>query len=388
MKIGLYISDILFRTGGTEANTAYIVYALQNILINPDIYIVSEKYNKDEKDDCINIVRHLNSLFGISIRDINIHLILLYANKINFLQRAIFEKRIYNESKKYDIFFNCSMNLYVFGAKKNISIVHFPPYRKINSSFVKRFPFVYFFALRKDAAFLSKYDLYISYSNYVHNWIDKIWKISNNKSVTIDPAVALITISQVLKTDSIIICSRIEPSKDIDILISAFLSSEYLKNNTKLVIIGSVIEENLIYVQKIKNMITICKKISLIENPDRKTIEGYYNHSKIFWHAKGFSANEFNDPSVLEHFGLTTVEAMSAGCVPVVINKGGQKEIVEDGINGFVWNSPEQLIEKTVFLMQNPDKYANMSEAAKKSTGRYSKDEFIRNLGLLLKSKL
>jgi glycosyltransferase involved in cell wall biosynthesis len=34
---------------------------------------------------------------------------------------------------------------------------------------------------------------------------------------------------------------------------------------------------------------------------------------------------------------------MAAGCVPVVVNKGGQPEIVEHGKNGFVWNTLDEL---------------------------------------------
>jgi glycosyltransferase involved in cell wall biosynthesis len=41
-----------------------------------------------------------------------------------------------------------------------------------------------------------------------------------------------------------------------------------------------------------------------------------------------------------EHFGITTVEAMSAACVPVVHNSGGQPEIIHD--SGIVWNTPEE----------------------------------------------
>jgi glycosyltransferase involved in cell wall biosynthesis len=388
VKIGLYISDILFRTGGTEANTAYIIHALQRSLNNPNITVISEKYTKKADANDINIVDRLNSLFGTSITDINIHLFLLYSNKKNFLQRAFFEKKLYNESKKFNLFINCSMSLFIFNAQKNIMIVHFPPYHKTDSGFVKRFPPAYFFAVKKDRSFLTKYDLYISYSQYVRNWLNKIWKINDDRSITINPAVSLVTVCQTPKIDSIIICSRIEPSKDIDILISAFLSSEYLKNNMSLFILGSVITENTVYSKKIKSMISICKNISFMENPDRKTIEDYYGRSKIFWHAKGFSTDEDKNPYALEHFGLTTVEAMSAGCVPIVINKGGQKEIVENGINGFLWNNPEQLIEKTVFLIQNSAQYASMSKAAKESVKRYSLDGFTNNFDKILKSKL
>ncbi len=53
----------------------------------------------------------------------------------------------------------------------------------------------------------------------------------------------------------------------------------------------------------------------------------------------------------MEHFGITTGEAMSAGCVPVVINKGGQPEIVRDGVDGFVWNDSRELKEITLKLI-------------------------------------
>jgi len=43
-----------------------------------------------------------------------------------------------------------------------------------------------------------------------------------------------------------------------------------------------------------------------------------------------------------EHFGITIVEAMSAGCVPVVHDSGGPKEIV-NGERGFRWQNLEEI---------------------------------------------
>ena len=55
----------------------------------------------------------------------------------------------------------------------------------------------------------------------------------------------------------------------------------------------------------------------------------------------------------MEHFGITTVEAMAAGCVPVVINKAGQREIVEDGVSGFLWNTWGELKDRTQLLAED-----------------------------------
>ena len=60
-----------------------------------------------------------------------------------------------------------------------------------------------------------------------------------------------------------------------------------------------------------------------------------YSTSAIYWHASGFGEDDQREPEKYEHFGITTVEAMAAGCVPVVIAKGGQPEIVQHGENGF-----------------------------------------------------
>jgi glycosyltransferase involved in cell wall biosynthesis len=69
--------------------------------------------------------------------------------------------------------------------------------------------------------------------------------------------------------------------------------------------------------------------------------------SKIYWHATGLDQDPSRQPILMEHFGITTVEAMAAGCVPIVINRGGQPEIITPD-SGFVWNTREELKSYTV----------------------------------------
>jgi len=387
MKIGLYISDILLRTGGTEANCSYIIYALQKIYNFPEITVVSEKY-RDNDIHITDIAGRLNSTFGLDIKPAGTHLLLLPADKSNFIGRFHFERTIRRASKKFDLFFNCSMNLFSFAAKNNVVIIHFPPYRKTKSKFVQKYPCAYFAAALKDRAFFKTYSLYISYSQYVRYWIDRIWGIDEARVALIDPAVKLVTKTGE-KSDFIFVCSRIEKSKDIGILVSAYQSSELLQKNYKLIIAGAVIAETKSYVETLRNLIGGQSDfIILHENPSHEEIETYYSRAKIFWHAKGYSIDEESDPFELEHFGLTTVEAMSAGCVPVVINKGGQKEIIENGVNGYRWDTPEQLVEKTVYLMQHEDEREKMSECAMEKAKHYSLDKFTENLGKVLIEKL
>jgi glycosyltransferase involved in cell wall biosynthesis len=388
LKIGIYISDILFRTGGTEANCAYIIYALQYNKAVSEITVVSEIY-KNTEYKYFNIINHLNFIFGLNIKNDNIGINFIYANKTNFISRAIFKFKLRKFSKNYDIFINCSMNLFYFSAKSNIAIIHFPPYRKTSSGFVRKYPFFYFTALINDRYFSRTYSLYISYSKYVNYWLNKIWHIDESRAVLINPAVNLINKNDEPKQAFIFICSRIEKSKDIDVLVSAYKSSDLLKNTCKLIIAGAVISETISYLQVLKSLIVNnTDLITIHENPAYNEITDYYRKATVFWHAKGYSAVEEDSPSDLEHFGISTVEAMSAGCVPVVINKGGQKEIIDNGINGFLWNTPDELVKNTIYLLQNKEECNKISQFAVEKAKNYSLEKFIRNFNEALNSIL
>jgi glycosyltransferase involved in cell wall biosynthesis len=108
-------------------------------------------------------------------------------------------------------------------------------------------------------------------------------------------------------------------------------------------------------------------------------LQNAYERAKIFWHAAGYGAEESN-PQEVEHFGIVTLEAMAAGCVPVVINKGGQPEIVQHGINGFVWNTLDELKQYTLLLTQDETLWQQMSQAARQRAEAFGPEAFRRRL--------
>lgn len=109
-----------------------------------------------------------------------------------------------------------------------------------------------------------------------------------------------------------------------------------------------------------------------------------YAESAIYWHASGFGEDENREPVKFEHFGITTVEAMAAGCVPVVIGKGGQPEIVRHGYNGFLWNTLRELKEFTWLLIREPGLRQRMADAALKECRHYDRRHFQARLAKLL----
>jgi glycosyltransferase involved in cell wall biosynthesis len=101
-----------------------------------------------------------------------------------------------------------------------------------------------------------------------------------------------------------------------------------------------------------------------------------YNEATIFWHAAGYEVDEELHPENVEHFGMTTVEAMSAGCIPVVIRKGGQKEIVLDTVNGFSWSTIDELIGHSVEIARGSVPLAEIRRNARKRFEDFSVDRF------------
>lgn len=109
-----------------------------------------------------------------------------------------------------------------------------------------------------------------------------------------------------------------------------------------------------------------------------------YSTAKIYWHASGFGEDLIKHPEYAEHFGISTVEAMGAGAVPVVINSGGQKEIVTNEKDGLLWNSKKELQEKTLQLTKDMALLKKLSYAAKKRAANFSKEQFCKAVNAMI----
>lgn len=109
-----------------------------------------------------------------------------------------------------------------------------------------------------------------------------------------------------------------------------------------------------------------------------------YSKAKIYWHASGYGEDLQQHPEFAEHFGISTVEAMGAGTVPVVINAGGQKEIITDGENGFLWNTLAELQHKTQLVIDNEKLLEKLSLKAKRRSLDFSPKVFEEKIHTLI----
>ena len=111
-------------------------------------------------------------------------------------------------------------------------------------------------------------------------------------------------------------------------------------------------------------------------NSSYDQLQNLYAGATFFWHGAGFGVNEALFPEQTEHFGMSTAEAMSAGCVPLVFGRGGQPEIVSHGESGYLWNSAEELVTQTLSLIAAPSERSVMAENASRKASEFNRERF------------
>ena len=229
-------------------------------------------------------------------------------------------------------------------------------------------------------------DLTIVYSRFVHDTLLRNFGI---RSAILNPPIQDLLLKNMRKRNIVLSAGRffrgLYNDKRYDILTKTFrsLSSSALKG-WEYHVVGSCSND--------ADSTTFLKELRRANegfpvffhvNETHTVLRRLYNEAKIFWHAAGFGSDEDRHPERMEHFGMTTVEAMSAGCIPVVINKGGQKEIVEHGTSGFLWNTLDELADFSARIARNEIPPAPLRRQARQRFKHFSVKRFQSEAGRL-----
>jgi glycosyltransferase involved in cell wall biosynthesis len=113
-------------------------------------------------------------------------------------------------------------------------------------------------------------------------------------------------------------------------------------------------------------------------------LRGLYRRAAVYWHATGYGFPAEEYPARQEHFGISTVEAMSAGAVPVVYGSGGQREVVTHGSDGFCWDDPTGLAAHTLALVKDRALRERLGLRAVASSRRFGREVFAANVDRLV----
>lgn len=149
----------------------------------------------------------------------------------------------------------------------------------------------------------------------------------------------------------------------------------------KLVLIGSVEDEQ--YAAQVRRSAKGAP-ISVIHSVTRQALNQWYAKAALYWHATGFGLSETSNPASMEHFGISTVEAMAAGAVPVVIGQGGQPEVLGPELADLLWTDEKSCLEKTVKLMNNTNARSDFSKRAIVRSQTFGPQAFEENIRQML----
>lgn len=268
----------------------------------------------------------------------------------------------YKFFKKYDcLFFLTDGSFFYSSSKKSYIHIQTPLTLPVNLSLKNRFK-------------LSSWTGVIYNSEFTKEHSKKYWPI---KSWVVYPPVDTNLFKPLAKKKIILSVGRFFGflrEKKHALMIEAFKKLVAIKkvSDWSLALAGSASEGDTPYLEELKKLAKDYP-INFYPNIDFKELVKLYGEASIYWHASGFGET---DPTKMEHFGISTVEAMSAGVIPVVINKGGQKEIVEDGKSGFLWNASDELIKKTLELIAKPELINELSKEAIERSKNFSLEKF------------
>jgi len=249
-------------------------------------------------------------------------------------------------------------------AKKNI--LHF------------QVPFVFSKIDTKTKLNLTRYKYVVVNSYFTKKYIDRSFKVN---SKVIYPPVDVKSIKPSKKENLIISVGRfsqqqLHPKKQ-EVLIEVFKELYKSVPSWKLILAGQSKKQDYRYIKNLKASVK-GYAIRILENISYDDLRKLYAKASIYWHATGFGEDEERNPQKMEHFGISTVEAQAAGAVPVVIEKGGQKEIVKDGKNGRLWSTKTQLYEITKSLINNKSELLRLSKRAIADSKKFSQERFIK----------
>lgn len=121
--------------------------------------------------------------------------------------------------------------------------------------------------------------------------------------------------------------------------------------------------------------------------PENLTIHARQKDVAPFYNRASVVLNLSNKELFVETFGLTAIEAMSAGLPVIVPTVGGIAEIIEDGVNGYKTDVQElDKIEKQIgALLENRELYMGMAEQALHDAEKYKEKNMLESMERILK---
>jgi glycosyltransferase involved in cell wall biosynthesis len=393
MKIGMYIEPGNTSFGGADFLIAVAAQALRG---NHQVEIIHHR-------EWMTAAK-LSNFFQLDLDGISLRY--CPPSKVGWLAlttrwwRLRAEQKAWNAhlSAPYDLFINSTHGIPPFcHAPRGVLYVLFPTFnRSAEWPWCERCSFGFRGAkvLLKRAIYdrlwkerLASYQRNLAITQFSARWATEMW--GSRWDVLYPPV--LVDFEEKPKVDRVVALGRFTPMKQQHTVISTFCKHVTgALPEWSLSCIGGLgsSEDYQRYFQQVRALASESPSVSLQPNASRSDLRDALQGGKVFWHAVGYGVDEEREPGELEHFGIATVEAMAAGCVPVVINRGGQREIIQHGESGYLCESPEEMAAYTRRLAHDESLRVRMAVAARVRAAEFSRSRFVERFLDFLKPLL
>lgn len=371
MKIAIYSPYLPKHAGGGEKHlltTAwYLAQAHQVFMLIPSV-----------PADLADRVREYERLFNLDLAKLQWVASPLAAGVGNPLTR-------WQETRQYDAFWYATDgSVFLCGASKSILHIQIPFTNRHAS----------WFARQK----LASWKVRNCNSQFTQQVVEQAWqiKVPFVHYPYVDTARLKLPNLAKKKNQIIAVGRFFDPAhtdvhaKRQDLLLEAFLTGYqkygWDKRRVSLLLVGGIDpgEAHTQFVRRLKHRAK-GYPVQFLHDVSYGRLHRLYDESAIFWHAAGYGIDEESQPQRVEHFGMSTIEAMAHGCIPVVVNRGGLKESVDHEVNGYRFETTEELERLTDNILKSGTKTrAKIGRAARAKAQEFSLERFCQTIDTML----
>jgi glycosyltransferase involved in cell wall biosynthesis len=234
--------------------------------------------------------------------------------------------------------------------------------------------------------FLDAYQLVAANSPYTAGWVEALW---GRRAAVLPPPVRLR--SGGTKERLILAVGRFFPNvsghskKQLELVEAFRLACARGLEGWELHLVGGCNHTERGYVETVRKA-AVGLPVRFHVNARGEDLTELYAAASLFWHAAGLGEDLQTHPDRFEHFGISVVEAMSAGAVPVVYEHGGPAAVVRDVGCGELFANVEELSEKTLALVADDARRGVLAAAARVRAAEFAYDHFAERLDTLVGS--
>lgn len=231
--------------------------------------------------------------------------------------------------------------------------------------------------------FAESYDAVLANSRFTQQWIERYW---HQPSDVLYPPV---TVRDPLPEEPVILsvgrffrADRGHSKKQVE-MVRAFraLVAELgpTADGWTLHLVGGCADEDLAYVEQVRAE-AAGLPVELHVNATGEELDRLYRRASIYWHAAGFGEDPDAHPDRMEHFGITTCEALAAGAVAVAYGVAGPLEAFSHGVEGFHFHTLDELVRHSARLVRDPELRRVMRANAVRRGRAFGMDAFAERL--------